>query len=175
MTTISQPIWILVGVIGIADICLFWWCMILMRRARDAAGCAMAQDEAGQWPGQPLPLNNFQQNLVCLQIDAVFNGLVTLIETERIKLKSLMRPMVSNVMADPQACMADQKDVSEPWDSRDEQEVAIDQQIAQIAASGKNPTGIASQLGISLAEVDLAMKMQTTRRSQAGRKLEAVA
>ncbi len=175
MTTISQPVWILVGVIGFADICLFWWCMILLRRARDAGECAKAQDEGAPLPVQPLPYPNFQQNLVCLQIDAVFNGLVALIETERIKLKALMHPMVSNVGADPQICPIEQGGIKEEGDSLDGRDMAIDQQIAQIAASGTNPAGIASQLGISLAEVDLAMKIQATRRSQAGRKLEAVA
>jgi len=83
--------------------------------------------------------------------------------------------MVSSVTAEPQAWAAGQDDISEPWDACDQQEVAIDQQIAQIAASGERPADIANQLGISLAEVDLAMKMQATRNPQGGRRLEAVA
>ncbi len=175
MTTISLPVWMLATAVGIPSICLTWLVCALIRKRRKARRSALAQDAAAPFPGQPLPSSQFQQSLLCLQIDAVFNGLVALVETERIKLKSLMQPMVSNVTDDPRALRIDQGEATEDRDSPDMQDVAIDQQIAQIAASGKNPAGIASQLGISLAEVDLAMKMQAARRSQSGRKLEAVA
>ena len=79
-----------------------------------------------------LASNQFQQSLICLQIDAVFNGLVALIETERIKLKALMNPMVSSMTAEMQTYANEPAGVREQSDSRDEPEVAIDQQIAQI-------------------------------------------
>ena len=175
LTTITQPIWVLVGVIGIADICLLCWCLTLMRRSRKADRRASVQDENSTIMEQWAPSNQFQQNLICLQIDAVFNGLTALIDTERIKLKSLLGHMASPDLALSQPCRADQSKANEQHDFSEEQTATIAQQIVQFAASGEKPAGIANQMGISLAEVELAMKMQAARRAPAGRKLEAVA
>jgi len=175
LTTITQPIWVLVGVIGIADICLLCWCLTLMRRSRRADRRVSVQDEMATIMGQWAPSNQFQQNLICLQIDAVFNGLTALIDTERIKLKSLLGHLASPDLPVAQPSRTDPIKANEPHDRPGEQSANITQQIVQFAASGEKPAGIANQMGISLAEVELAMKMQTTRRPAAGRKLEAVA
>ncbi len=177
ITTFSLPIWILVGVVTFADICLLFWCFTLMRRSRNTNLRAAIPEEAMAGFEQPrIPAHQFQHNLVDLQIDAVFDGLAALIDTERIKLKSLLGQMAS-----PNSCAPRPQDAG-PEESEDrigdvveEQAADLAQQIAQIAASGQRPAGIANQLGISLAEVELAMKMQATRRTAAPTKLEAVA
>ena len=133
------------------------------------------QDQGQQWTDQPFGSNHFLQNLMCQQIDAVFNGLAALIETERIKLKSMIVPMASPVVAEPSSSRVDQGANRAQSDRPGAQEADIGQQVLQFAAAGQNPAGIANQLGISLAEVNLAMKMQASRNPQAGRKLEAVA
>ena len=175
MATISQPVWVLVGLIGIADLCLFWWCIILLRRSRKSNERSAAVVQNGVSPGQSYALDQFQHNLVGQQIDAVFNGLAALIETERIKLKSLIRPMTSFTIGEPAAVNAHPDAMEAPSEIDPPQVSAIGQQVVQFAASGKKPNDIAHQLGISLAEVNLAMQFQSAIRSQSGRKLEAVA
>ena len=175
LTTISQPIWILIGVIGIADICLVWWCLTLMRRSKKADRRGPVQDDTPAWAEQWVPSNQFQQNLVGLQIDAVFNGLTALIDTERIKLKSLLGQMASPDQNAPQSYRVGHHHANEQQERPETQIETIAQQIVQIADSGEKPAGIANQLGISLAEVELAMKMRAARRPPASRKLEAVA
>ncbi len=175
LTTISQPIWILVGVIAIADICLMCWCLALIRRSRKADRRHSTPCETATLPEQWTPSNHFQQNLICLQIDAVFDSLAALIDTERIKLKSLLSNMATPDVNAPRANCAEQGKTNERPILAAEQPATISQQIVQFAAAGEKPAGIANQMGISLAEVELAMKMQAARRSPAGRKLEAVA
>lgn len=176
LATISQPVWILVGVIGISDICLLCWCFTLMRRSPKADRLDPAQYETATLPEQWTPSNQFQQNLICLQIDAVFNGLTALIDTERIKLKSLLGNMATPDLNASRANRAEQGKTNDQQDhTEEEQPATISQQIVQFASTGEKPAGIANQMGISLAEVELAMKMQAARRPPAGRKLEAVA
>lgn len=178
ITTISMPIWILVAVVGIADICLFCWCLALLRRSRKSNLRAASPEEASpsvQPPWASIP--QFQQNLFSLQIDAVFDGLTALINAERIKLKSLLGQSSTSEFCTTgqQESGPDQSDDRMDEHVPEEKKADINQQIAQIAASGTRPAGIANQLGISLAEVELAMKMQAGRRVSAAGKLEAVA
>ena len=175
IATISQPIWILVSVIGLADICLFWWCIALMRNARKANRRVMERETGGPPPEQGIASHSFQTNLVDLQIDAVFDGLAALIETERIKLKSLILPVGAQMIADTASKRPEHGAVVEQCNFQDDPEATIEQQVAAFAAAGKNRAVIASQLGLSFAEVDLAMKLQANSKTPAGMKLEAVA
>ncbi len=176
MTTISLPIWILVAAVGTPCICLFWLVVSLMRRKRMTRPELSKFAATSQWLEQRTAPDQFQQNLIGLQIDAVFNGMVALIETERIKLKSLMSINAAPGPVAAQSCGNPNSKDKETWDSMAEDNAAtIDQQVAQWASKGENPTGIATHLGLSLAEVELAMKMRTSRTSNGGRKLEAVA
>jgi hypothetical protein len=175
-TMISQPVWILVSLIGVADILILLWCITLIRRNRNRR--AMTRDELALLQEQPAPSGQFQQNLACMQIDAVFDGLAALIETERIKLKSMILPAAAPFMPESVSLHKDQEEVhdsTENFFQRQTPDLPLDQQITRFAASGKKPAAIASQLGISLAEVDLAMRMRTDVRSGTGYKLEAVA
>jgi hypothetical protein len=177
-TMISQPVWILVGLIGLADILIFLWCIILICRNRSQQGRHSAQDEFALLPEQTKPPALFQQSLTCMQIDAVFDGLVALVETERVKLKSMIHPVTGPATDEPVGMHDGHKGANVTEDSfsqRQAPELPLDQQIARFAASGKKPTAIASQLGISLAEVTLAMRMMAGEPSPSGRKLEAVA
>jgi hypothetical protein len=180
-TIISQPVWILVTLIGLADFLIFLWCIILIRRNRNSQNGA---EEAEDFEFLPEPAAQpavFQQNLTCMQIDAVFDGLVALIETERVKLKTMMHPMTAPTMPEPASPPDppdDQVDVNEStldFSQRPAPALTLDEQITRFAASGKKPAAIAIQLGISLAEVNLAMRMHAGERSLAGHKLEAVA
>jgi hypothetical protein len=175
---ISQPVWILVALIGVADILIFAWCITLIRRNRNRKQVYETPDDFAFLPEQPVTSGQFQQNLTCMQIDAVFDGLAALIETERIKLKTMIHPATSPARAEPASPRKVREDSSHPTcdASRSPQpELPLDEQIARIADSGMMPAAIAGRLGISLAEVDLALRMRTGARSAADCRLEAVA
>jgi hypothetical protein len=175
---ISQPVWILVTLIGVADILILLWCIALIRKNRRQQDSDAVEDQFAPPPEQPVPTGHFQQSLTCLQIDAVFDGLVALVETERIKLKSMIHPLAAPIRTESECLHDDPEDAHVPTEGacrQTEPELPLDQQIARFAALGKTPASIAAQLGISLAEVNLAMRMQTGERSMGGHKLEAVA
>jgi hypothetical protein len=182
-TMISQPVWILVSLIGVADILILAWCITLIRRnrrhnQRDAA----CRDDLAIAPEQSMHVGQFRHDLAFLQIDAVFDGLAALIETERIKLKSMIQPPAAPVRTEspsPQKTREDTREVVEtafrPSGPAPSQGLPLDQEIARFADSGEKPAAIAGRLGISQAEVDLALKMRTGDNTPAGCKLEAVA
>jgi hypothetical protein len=177
-TMLSQPVWILVGLIGVADILIFSWCISLICRNRNQQACATDADEFAFLPEPPMQPAQFQQNLTCMQIDAVFDGLVALVETERIKLKSMMHPAAAPNVHAPISMPEVQEDVDDAaanFPQPRARELPLDQQITRFAASGKKPADIARQLGISLTEVALAMRMNTSEQPLGGHKLEAVA
>ena len=188
-TLVSQPVWVLVTLIGVADILILAWCITLIRRNRKQHHRDGTRDGFVPFSEYPLPVGQFQQDLTFLQIDAVFDGLAALIETERVKLKSMIHPAAAPVRAAspparqapedtrafednaPQAPISQPAMISEPTMS----EQPLDRQITRIADSGMKPAAIASRLGISLAEVNLALRMRDGERSVSGYKLEAVA
>jgi hypothetical protein len=175
---VSQPVWILVTLIGVADILILMWCIALIRKNRRQQYSASMQDQFAISPELPASNVQFRQSLTCLQIDAVFDGLVALIETERIKLKSMIHPMASPLWTESAPLTDASEDNHEPAQDSNRRaapERPLEQQINRFAVLGKNPAAIASQLGISLAEVNLAMRLQAGERSMAGHKLEAVA
>ncbi len=122
--------------------------------------------------------SEFHQDLLALQIDTIFNGLVAIIETERLKVKSLLdHSIIQN--KDSKIKPSDLKEEIQ-WEEMDEDDdnddnMDIGQRIVECSVSGMNPGEIARQLGISQAEVALAMKMLGNSSQQAPRKLEAVA
>ena len=171
MPSISLPLWIFAVAVGLPSVSLFWLILSLILRRRKKVRRLASQARLSSMP-RPQPIvGQFQQNLIALQIDAVFNGLVALVETERLKLKTLMLNSATEQMFDSgRGDGRHQPEVNE-WDAPEEREASIDQQIARCAAAGKTPDGIANHLGLSLAEVELAIKMQQSSE----RKLEAVA
>lgn len=175
---ISQPVWILVTLIGVADILIFAWCITLIRRNRNRQQVDETPDEFAFLPEQPVSSGQFQQNLTSMQIDAVFDGLAALIETERIKLKTMIHPATSPARAEPVSPMKIREDIHDSASDASlspKQELPLDEQIAHMADSGMKPAEIAGWLGISLAEVDLALRMRTGARSAIDCRLEAVA
>ena len=177
-TMVSQPVWLLVTLIGVADILILAWCITLIRRNRNPSDLVGTQDDFVTIPEQPLPVGQFQQNLTCMQIDAVFDSLTALIETERVKLKTMIHPSVAQVRTAstyPRETPDEKLDVTVKQSRSPMPEPPLDQQIVNIADSGMKPATIADRLGISLAEVNLALRLRTGATSMAGCKLEAVA
>lgn len=116
--------------------------------------------------------NHFQHNLLGLQVDAVFDSLSALIETERIKLKALVAPTLQSMpAAAPQEHQAPVASLTQVQNEPAMQ--ALEKPEAGFnhgSAVDRHP----SNVGVSKAERELAEKM---RRFQADnhRMLEAVA
>ena len=175
MTPITLPAWLIGSAIGLPTICLFWLIATLVRKKRKMRSTAQKSN-----PLAPLPENerssiSFHQDLCMMQIDTVFDGLTALIDTERLKLKRLMS-----------GCALDEKIPGRQPDfrapaPRDESDGPVDrkdshdQKSDRRAISEQEIQQIASRLGVSAAEAELAMKFQKLSNSNGRHALEAVA
>ena len=90
MPSISLPLWIFAVAVGLPSASLFWLVLSLVFKRRKKVRRLASQARLASLPRPQQIGGQFQQNLIALQIDAVFNGLVALVETERLKLKALM-------------------------------------------------------------------------------------
>ena len=115
-TMVSQPVWLLVTLIGVADLLILAWCITLICRNRDQHRHAATRDGCVPFAEQKFPVGQFQQDLIFLQIDAVFDGLAALIETERVKLKSMIHPVSVPVQNAAPTSQKVQEDTREPGD-----------------------------------------------------------
>lgn len=114
--------------------------------------------------------NHFQHNLLAMQIDAVFNSLNALIETERIKLKALVAPSLQPFQAveppaDEAATFIDDAETSENQQPHEPIVGIIQHDISEEINRGED---------LSNAELELAEKMRSFQKDEP-RKLEAVA
>ena len=114
--------------------------------------------------------NHFQHNLLGMQVDAVFDSLGALIETERIKLKALVAPSLQSMPASmPQRHQA-------PAATQRQREPEVQDLEGREADSNHGPAAQRhqSRSGLSKAERELVEKMRSFQ-AENHRKLEAVA
>ncbi len=175
MTTVALPIWLLITILTLPMLCLAGMLIHSVRHRRQKKSHTASSDISAALDrdrGDFGMKSEFQQDLWALQIDAVFNALSALIETERIKLKSLLHPApayfpqtpVSKSPADPQLA-----DCERPA------QLSLNQQIAERAATGASVGDIAAALEISQSEVELAISMNSEHLNGRQNRLEAVA
>jgi hypothetical protein len=175
MTIVSLPIWLVMAAAGIPGLCLFWLVIsLILKKSKSRRNSHVQMGSSGCAQPRRSP-NRFQQDLIELQIDAVFNGLVALIETERIKLKALMRNNGLSMASESHDEVTLRDYESDAWENIEVDESSSDRSIDRHAFSGSEPDGMANHLGLSLAEIDLAMKMRASGKPPEGRRLEAVA
>ena len=176
MTEINMPIWLFAVSTGVPCLSFLGLLLFLLRKIRkpykqmlDEA--PMQFKEEPQYPNRP-----FQHDLLSLQIDAVFNGLNAIIETERIKINTLLGKGIGlgTESVQPQRHLQSHTPYR-PLESTKEDFPNLDEQIASLADSGGQPEEIADEIGLSQAEVDLALKMRSTRSSSPHQRLQAVA
>ena len=176
MSIVTIPAWLLLTAAGIPTLCglfLAWGLVRLRRKSRSAEikRPAASRDETS---------NGFcgkiHHHILDQQIDAVFNALLAVIETERTKLKALafqtLPPEVVptskfDLEAGESSCLS--------GDEAAHGQDPIGRHIAACAADGMQPHEIAHRLGLSQAEVALAMKMNPEVGVEPRIKLEAVA
>jgi uncharacterized membrane protein len=126
--------------------------------------------------------NHFQHNLLDMQVDAVFNSLTALIETERMRLKTLVAPTVQSMpVAAPQACRTDvSAQVNDEPQPQAPEEQLHDEPAPRAPEAhpadplhGSEAQRVQACAGLSRAERELVEKMREFR-GQSHRKLEAV-
>jgi hypothetical protein len=177
MATMTLPVWIIGTAIGLPTIFLLWLIGTLIRKKKkkptpSQQSCSFnPAAESGQRP------MTFHQDLVLMQIDAVFNGLSTLIETERIKLKRLISGHTvqeNGAMGHPCDHVAHLPEEYGTWGGKDNAH-GRDNDNEDQSAPDQHVQAFASRFGISAAEAELAMKFQKLPGQDLHRKLEAVA
>jgi hypothetical protein len=169
MINVSLPFWLFGTVVGLICTTLLATALAIgykVRRLRSQKG-----HDAEIFGRATAMLNNhFQHNLLGMQVDAVFDSLSALIETERIKLKALVAPTLQSMPAS----IPQKRQTSVATQVQDEPAAqALEEQQVD---SGHDPVADQhpSNSGLSKAERELVEKMRSFQ-SENHRKLEAVA
>lgn len=183
MLSITIPLWLLLSAAGLPALILICLCVRLMRMKRNKEPLAAAVPSPESVPAaHPAGFDDrIHRQVLVQQVDAVFDVLTTLIETERCKLKALVNhalPMTEPMTETQAAPTLVAKTPEAPLREAPAPQVAdlsIAQNISNLAEEGLSAAEIAQHLGVSLNEVTLALKMKTGRNSHVGRKVMAVA
>ncbi len=173
MTTVALPLWLLITILTVPMSCLFAMLIRSVYKRRQKSHSASDTSADGDRAmGNFGRQNAFHQDLYALQIDAVFNALSALIETERIKLKSLLCPTLPHF---PEIPVSTSNTAPPPAVCEAPAQLSLNQQIAERAAMGESVDDIAGALDISQTEVELAISMNSEHLSGRQNRLEAVA
>jgi hypothetical protein len=175
MTDITIPIWLFAVSAGVPCLSFLGLLFFLLRKIRKPYQEMLAEAPIPE-KKEPRSWNRpFHHDLLSLQIDTIFNGLNAIIETERIKINTLLgNGSLGNESVQLQQHQQSRQAL-QPLGKNKNEIPNIDEQIAILADSGGQPEQIAEATGLSQAEVELAIKMRTTRTSGQHPRLEAVA
>lgn len=178
MTSISVPLWIFACSTAIPIFCLLWLLGMLIKKIRKPETDILGNAALQYFDTHQAKPSQFHNDLLTLQIDAIFNGMNAIIETERIKIRSLLN---GSGHTDLNAAGLDQSRCAIPEmeprtaSAAKENSPSFEQHIADYSASGQAPDDIANEMGMSQSEVELAMMMRSLREKPQDRKLVAVA
>lgn len=171
MTTIVLPIWTIAAFLMVPSLCLLGVSLHQLKNRRRTSNPASRSDDHGWLFGMDRE-DRFQKDLFALQIDAVFNALTALVETERVKLKTLLCRNYPSQLETP-------ADMPTPLQKGLHQNASnglnIHQQIAQRAVLGETTGDIANALDLSKSEVELALSIHPVDGTHPQKRLEAVA
>ncbi len=176
MSEITIPIWLLALSGGLPCLSFISLLLFILRKIRKPNKELFVQiPTTPEEDATPQP-HQFHRDLLVQQIDAVFNGLNAIIETERVKINTLLNNPMSSCMDAPLLQQETQPHrLVQPVEQRCETAPSLEEQIAKIAAIGGQPEELADEIGLSQAEVELALQMHSSREALQHRKLEAVA
>ena len=172
--TVTLPAWIF---LALAVLLIMAFAVLLIRRYIRKHKVRMVPSESPPTQSMASPSGfsaNIHHHILMQQIDNVFNGLSTVIETERIKLKALIdhgpfpEMRSSSDIRTPQ-----QSSIDSPEPHHSGEGVVAD--VVALSHQGVPPEEIARQLAISFTEVMLAIKMSSTNGNNKRARLEAVA
>lgn len=177
MSTITLPIWIFALSFGVPCVSLLFLVGFFLRKIRNPKKNEFANLCLQRVEDPHASHQKFHSDLLRMQVDTIFNGLNAIIETERLKINSLLNPN-NNILFETKEGQAEtpkEIPVQETQNPPQPDEPTLEQQMVNIVSSGEDIEEIASELGLSQTEIDLAMRMRSSRESNQGRKLEAVA
>jgi hypothetical protein len=169
------PVWLLGTAIGIVAIALVGLIVCRVRKKRKQGtsrppASFPIPSEAGPSAAAP-----FHQDLCLMQIDAVFDGLAALIETERLKLKRMMTAQGPVHTGEPLQSQPAALLQSEGTTGGGDSAADSVSETANAEASVMDAREMASRFGVSVAEAELAMKFQNISSLGGNHRLEAVA
>jgi hypothetical protein len=179
MQHISLPLWLLLVLVGLPTLFGLVLTFRLIQKKRKGAFHGKNQSDRTDLA---FLSNHFSSHihhqLLAQQIDAVFNALVAVIETERVKLKALaahpLPPQPESPLASREAKQG--KPVVPAGPLKEENhataENSIGQRISSFVDQGLAPEEIARRLKMSQSEVALAIQFQKMGN---GKKIKAVA
>lgn len=173
MSIVTIPVWLLLTAAGIPTLCglfLAWGLLRLKRRRKPTASAQPAEPPIAGRDGFN---ERIHPHILSQHIDAVFNALTTVIEAERTKLKALAFHTLPPEAVTALPIVTD-KDAKRQR-LADIGQGAINRDIAACAADGLKADEIAHRLGLSRAEVSLALKLSPQSQPKRHTKLEAVA
>lgn len=176
MTEITVPIWLFALSAGVPCISFFSLLLFVLRKVRKPHKEMFVQMTSATQEAPAPQSRQFHKDLLSLQIDAVFNGLNAIIETERIKINTLLNQSAN--MGMDVAPPRNEENLSRCFQTPKRpapQHPSLEEQIDKIAASDGQTETIADEMGLSQAEVELALKMRSARESVQHQRLEAVA
>jgi hypothetical protein len=169
MIHLNIPFWLFGAIVGTVCCVLLATALAIgyrVRRLKSRQGHASSM----QAMAASLLTNHFQQNLMSMQVDAVFDSLAALIETERIKLKALVAPAYQTVTISEtlEERVPPRPVAAEPSDPPEARKADVP------SAEPGNPANHNRTCAWSQAELDLAEKMRQLQ-ADPKRRLEAVA
>jgi hypothetical protein len=174
-------LWLLLSLAGLPALILIGLCARLIRMKRNKESLSAVAPISEPVPAAPAGFDDrIHRQVLDQQIDAVFDVLTTLIESERCKLKALVSHALPVAETAPQAAAPAfiEKAVETCRDEMPAPEanpVSLSQNIATLADEGMAAGEISRHLGVSLSEVTLALKLKAGHSARVGRKVVAVA
>lgn len=179
MFSVALPIWLIIAAAGLPATCFLFIGIMLVRLKRRGK----KEHTSYSYPhiiNTPVQFNNqVYKQLVEQQIDAVFNTLITVIESERMKLKALVgnpaQPTgfsTANVpMQKTQRFDEEAHNPTAEAESNALSDQPLGQSIAALSKKGMTAEQIARQLGLSQSEMALAVKLNNNRKLGIGNKV----
>jgi hypothetical protein len=171
MTSITLPFWIFALSFGVPIflfLCLMGFFLCKIRHPKKNQFATLSMQQLGN--------SQFHSDLLCSQIDTIFSGLNAILESERLKIQALLghgninlldaqtAPVEADSSMDNTAPQPSKKDVP-----------SFEQQYTMHSQFDGRQVDAAQTSGLSQTEIDLAMKMRSSRDASQVRKLEAVA
>ena len=179
MLSITIPMWLLFAVAGLPTLLLLGLGIRLMRLKRYRNKHQEGQVQEARMGLSPEGFDRqMNQAILQQQIDAVFHAMLTILQTEQIKLKALVQQVHTDpntfVAADAQAralCKIDPVQRAETQPRSTEARPSV----AEMINNGLKTDEISRRLGLSQCEVALAMKIHAGRNGVRPERMETVA
>ncbi|KJS30380.1 MAG: hypothetical protein VR64_16970 [Desulfatitalea sp. BRH_c12] len=177
MLNLTIPLWLLLTAAGLPSVCLVMLVLRLMH-IKAVKGKHLAHLAATKEISRPEGFSvQIHQQILEQQIDAVFNALGTIMETERVKLKVLVKHSWPAFDVNPVSKISPVETVA-PLSAAEEdppESLPSSPSISGLKAEGLTSEEIARHLGLSHSEVALALKMKAGRKNISGCQMRAVA